>query len=33
MTLPNDTSMKTTLIIKQQNNIGNKNDININLNK
>ena len=32
MTLPNNTSMKTTLIMKQ-NNIGNKNDININLNK
>ena len=32
MTLPNDTSMKTTLIIKQ-NNIDNKNDTNIDLNK
>ena len=32
MTLPNNTSMKATLIMKQ-NNIDNKNDININLNK
>ena len=32
MTLPKDTSMKTTLIIKQ-NNIDNKNDTNIDLNK
>ena len=32
MTLPNNTIMKTTLIIKQ-NNIGNKNDTNIDLNK
>ena len=32
MTLPNDTNMKTTLIIKQ-NNIGNKNDTNIDLTK
>ena len=32
MTLPNNTIMKTTLIIKQ-NNIDNKNDTNIDLNK
>ena len=32
MTLPNETSMKTTLIIKQ-NNIGHGNDINVNFKK
>ena len=31
MTLSNETNMKTSFIIKKQNNIDNKNNININL--